>query len=168
MTVGDEQGWGSPKAEAQKVYEIYREAGGNFIDTGNFYTNGTSGRFLGVHSWPSREHRLTHKILQRGARHRSERSGQRKSMMQAVEASLKRLQTVAHVFFLSIMKGASEHANLTGAYQVIEELHAKRRSPTEDSSAQLLASLDQCLLLLRGDGSNASSCVRSLQYCRRV
>jgi aryl-alcohol dehydrogenase-like predicted oxidoreductase len=57
MTVGDEQGWGSPKAEAQKVYEIYREAGGNFIDTGNFYTNGTSGRFLGVHSWPSREHR---------------------------------------------------------------------------------------------------------------
>ena len=71
-------------------------------------------------------------------------------------------------FFLSIMKGASEHPNLAGAYQVIEELHAKRRSPTEDSSAQLLASSDQCLLLLRGDGSNASSCVRSLQYCRRV
>jgi hypothetical protein len=25
--------WGSPKAEAQKVHETYREAGGNFIDT---------------------------------------------------------------------------------------------------------------------------------------
>jgi aryl-alcohol dehydrogenase-like predicted oxidoreductase len=25
------------KAEAQKVYETYREAGGNFIDTANFY-----------------------------------------------------------------------------------------------------------------------------------
>src|SRR5258705_7703054 len=47
MTFGDEWGWGSPKDEAQKVYETYREAGGNFIDTANFYTNGTSERFLG-------------------------------------------------------------------------------------------------------------------------
>src|SRR5260221_7519307 len=47
MTFGDEWGWGSPKAEAQKVYETYREAGGNFIDTANFYTNGTSETFLG-------------------------------------------------------------------------------------------------------------------------
>jgi len=29
MTFGDEWGWGSPKDEAQKVYETYREAGGN-------------------------------------------------------------------------------------------------------------------------------------------
>jgi len=35
MTFGDELGWGSPKAEAQRVYETYREAGGNFIDTAN-------------------------------------------------------------------------------------------------------------------------------------
>src|SRR5947209_12195805 len=47
MTFGDEWGWGSPKAEAQKVYQTYREAGGNFIDTANFYTNGTSETFLG-------------------------------------------------------------------------------------------------------------------------
>ena len=47
MTFGDEWGWGSEKAEAQKVYETYREAGGNFIDTANFYTNGTSETFLG-------------------------------------------------------------------------------------------------------------------------
>src|SRR5258708_26055372 len=47
MTFGDEWGWGSPKAEAQKVYENYREAGGNFIDTPNFYTRGTSDKFVG-------------------------------------------------------------------------------------------------------------------------
>src|SRR6202030_4264619 len=47
MTFGDEWGWGSPKAKAQKVYETYREAGGNFIDTANFYTTGTSETFLG-------------------------------------------------------------------------------------------------------------------------
>jgi aryl-alcohol dehydrogenase-like predicted oxidoreductase len=47
MTFGDDWGWGSPKDEAQKVYETYREAGGNFIDTANVYTNGTSERFVG-------------------------------------------------------------------------------------------------------------------------
>src|SRR5260370_14889772 len=47
MTFGDEWGWGSPKVEAQKVYETYREAGGNFIDTANFYTHCTGETFLG-------------------------------------------------------------------------------------------------------------------------
>src|SRR6202043_3916689 len=47
MTFGDEWGWGSPKDEARKVYDAFREAGGNFIDTANFYTNGTSESFLG-------------------------------------------------------------------------------------------------------------------------
>src|ERR1700720_1573226 len=47
MTFGDELGWGSPKAEAQNVYETYREAGGNFIETANFYTGGTSEKFVG-------------------------------------------------------------------------------------------------------------------------
>jgi aryl-alcohol dehydrogenase-like predicted oxidoreductase len=69
MTFGDEWGWGSPKAEAQKVYETYREAGGNFIDTANFYTNGTSERFLGDFiSARSPERCLSHEILQRCAR----------------------------------------------------------------------------------------------------
>src|SRR5580658_4380431 len=47
MTFGNEWGWGSPKDEAQEVYETYREAGGNFIDTANFYTNSRSEKFLG-------------------------------------------------------------------------------------------------------------------------
>ena len=47
MTFGEEWGWGSPKAEAQKVYETYREAGGNLLDTANFYTSGTSEEFVG-------------------------------------------------------------------------------------------------------------------------
>jgi aryl-alcohol dehydrogenase-like predicted oxidoreductase len=47
MTFGDEWAWGSRKAEAQKVYETYREVGGNFVDTANFYTNGTSEKFVG-------------------------------------------------------------------------------------------------------------------------
>src|ERR1700675_3461832 len=38
MTFGEDWGWGSSKDEAQKIYETYREAGGNFIDTANVYT----------------------------------------------------------------------------------------------------------------------------------
>ena len=47
VTFGDERGWGSPKDEAQKVYETYREAGESFIDTANFYTGGASETFVG-------------------------------------------------------------------------------------------------------------------------
>jgi aryl-alcohol dehydrogenase-like predicted oxidoreductase len=47
MTFGDPWGWGSPKDESRKVYESYRETGGNFIDTANFYTGGSSERFVG-------------------------------------------------------------------------------------------------------------------------
>ena len=47
MTFGDDWGWGAAKDEARKVYDAFREAGGNFIDTANVYTNGTSESFLG-------------------------------------------------------------------------------------------------------------------------
>src|SRR5258706_4429463 len=47
MTFGEEWGWGTGKDEAKKVYDAFRDAGGNFIDTANQYTNGTSESFLG-------------------------------------------------------------------------------------------------------------------------
>src|SRR5258708_30564927 len=63
MTFGDEWGWGSDKDEARKVYDGFREAGGNFIDTANFYTNGTSESFLGeFNEGPSPEHGASHQI----------------------------------------------------------------------------------------------------------
>ena len=47
MTFGEDWGWGAPKEEALKVYNGFRDAGGNFIDTANVYTNGASGTFIG-------------------------------------------------------------------------------------------------------------------------
>src|SRR5580692_11514085 len=95
MTFGEEWGWGSPKAEAQKVYETYREAGGNLIDTANFYTGGTSEKFLGEFMRGHRESIvLATKYSNAAPGNDPNAAGnQRKSMMQAVEASLKRLQT---------------------------------------------------------------------------
>src|SRR3979490_63007 len=95
MAFGDEWGWGSPKAEAQKVYESYREAGGNFIDTANFYTNGTSERFLGEFIQGHRESVVLATKYSNAAPGTDPNAAgnHRKSMMQALEASLKRLQT---------------------------------------------------------------------------
>src|SRR6202051_4156838 len=47
MTFGEDWGWGAAKDEARKIYDAYREAGGNFIDTANVYTNGSSEKFVG-------------------------------------------------------------------------------------------------------------------------
>src|SRR6202522_1317386 len=95
MTFGDEWGWGSPKAESQKVYEAYREAGGNFIDTANFYTGGTSEKFLGEFMQGHRDSVvLATKYSNASPGNDPNAAGNhRKSMVQALEASLKRLKT---------------------------------------------------------------------------
>src|SRR6516225_4644962 len=95
MTFGEDWGWGSSKDEARKIYDAYRAAGGNFIDTANMYTNGTSEEFLGDFM---REHRqsvvLATKYSNAMAGTDPNAAGnQRKNMMQAVEASLRRLKT---------------------------------------------------------------------------
>src|SRR5258708_29635577 len=95
MTFGDEWGWGSPKDEAQKIYETYREAGGNFIDTANFYTNGTSEKFVGDFMRGHRESVvLATKYSNAAPANDPNAAGNhRKNLMQLVEARLKRLQT---------------------------------------------------------------------------
>lgn len=56
MTFGEDWGWGASKDEARKVFEAYAEAGGNFIDTANNYTNGTSERYVGEFIAADRQH----------------------------------------------------------------------------------------------------------------
>src|SRR3984957_18165566 len=47
MTFGEDWGWGASQEESRRIYDGFVEAGGNFIDTANLYTNGTSERYLG-------------------------------------------------------------------------------------------------------------------------
>ena len=95
MTFGDDWGWGSAKDEARKVYDAFREAGGNFIDTANFYTNGTSESFLGEFMSGHRQSvGMATKYSNWASGTDANAAGnQRKNMVQAVEASLKRLKT---------------------------------------------------------------------------
>jgi aryl-alcohol dehydrogenase-like predicted oxidoreductase len=95
MTFGEEWGWGAAKDESRKLYDAFREAGGNFIDTANFYTNGTSESFLGEFM---KDHRqsvvLATKYTNAAPGTDPNAAGNhRKSMVQALEASLRRLKT---------------------------------------------------------------------------
>jgi aryl-alcohol dehydrogenase-like predicted oxidoreductase len=95
MTFGDDWGWGAAKDEARKVYNAFREAGGNFIDTANVYTNGTSESFLGEFIEGQRQSVVVATKYTNAAPGTDPNAAgnHRKSMMQAVEASLKRLRT---------------------------------------------------------------------------
>src|SRR2546430_5565846 len=95
MTFGEDWGWGSTKDEARKVYDAFRAAGGNFIDTANLYTNGSSESFLGEFMQGHRPSMvLATKYTNAAAGSDPNAAGnQRKNMMQSVEASLQRLKT---------------------------------------------------------------------------
>ena len=101
MTFGDDWGWGAAKDESRKIYDAYREAGGNFIDTANIYTNGSSEKLVGEFVSGHREEvvvatKYTNAIVGFTGKPGTDANAggnQRKNMVQAVEASLKRLGT---------------------------------------------------------------------------
>ena len=95
MTFGEDWGWGSSQEESRKIYDAFMEAGGNFIDTANVYTNGTSEKYLGEFIASDRERVvLATKYTNGPANHNPNGAGNhRKNMVQSVEGSLKRLKT---------------------------------------------------------------------------
>jgi aryl-alcohol dehydrogenase-like predicted oxidoreductase len=95
MTFGEEWGWGSSKDDSRAILDAFFEAGGNFIDTANVYTNGTSETFLGEFLQGRRDEAVlaTKYTNTRAGTDANAGGNQRKSMMRAVEASLKRLRT---------------------------------------------------------------------------
>lgn len=95
MTFGEEWGFGANGDESRAMYEAFREAGGNFVDTANIYTNGTSETMLGEFMQGHRDSIvLATKYSNSGLMGDPNAGGNnRKAMMREVEASLKRLQT---------------------------------------------------------------------------
>lgn len=95
MTFGEEWGWGVDKATSQAIFEAYAGAGGNFIDTANRYTEGTSEKFVGEFIHSEREHFVlgSKYTLKMRPGDPNFSGNHRKNMMQSVHASLKRLNT---------------------------------------------------------------------------
>jgi aryl-alcohol dehydrogenase-like predicted oxidoreductase len=100
MTFGEDWGWGAGKDEARRIYEAYRGAGGNFIDTANVYTGGSSEKFVGEFIAGHRDEvvlatKYSNAVSAVTGVNGDPNAGgnQRKNMVRAVEASLKRLGT---------------------------------------------------------------------------
>ncbi|MER7211262.1 aldo/keto reductase [Streptosporangium sp. NPDC000239] len=95
MTFGSDWGWGSDKDEARQIFDAYLDRGGNFVDTANQYTNGTAERLLGEFAHGRRERLVLATKYTLATRPGDPNSGgnHRKSMIDSVEASLRRLNT---------------------------------------------------------------------------
>lgn len=95
MTFGQEWGFGSDADESRRVFDLYTTRGGNFLDTANFYTNGTSETMLGGFLQGRRDQFvLATKFSLTIRRGNPNAAGNhRKCIAQSLDASLKRLRT---------------------------------------------------------------------------
>jgi aryl-alcohol dehydrogenase-like predicted oxidoreductase len=95
MTFGTDWGWGADPDECRKMLDCYAEAGGNFVDTANNYTNGTSERIVGELVAAERDHFVVATKYSLSTRPDDPNAGgnHRKSLVRALEASLERLAT---------------------------------------------------------------------------
>jgi aryl-alcohol dehydrogenase-like predicted oxidoreductase len=98
MTFGQDWGnmlLGASKEESKKMFEHFVEAGGNFIDTANVYQNGSSEKYIGEFIAPEREKFVlaTKYTISTNPDDPNASGSHRKSLVQSVSASLKRLNS---------------------------------------------------------------------------
>ena len=95
MTFGEEWNWGSDKETSKTIFDMYANADGNFIDTANLYTNGTSERYVGDFIAADRDYWVvaTKYTLSMFPNDPNGSGNHRKNMKRSLEASLKRLNT---------------------------------------------------------------------------
>jgi aryl-alcohol dehydrogenase-like predicted oxidoreductase len=95
MTFGNDWGWGAPKDESRRMFDLFVGAGGNFIDTSNNYTNGTSEKFIGEFIKDDRDHFVVATKYTLTERKPDPNFGgnHRKNLRRSIEGSLQRLGT---------------------------------------------------------------------------
>ena len=95
MTFGTEWGTGADKEESKRIFEAFVNRGGNFIDTANRYTEGTSEKWVGEFIASQRDYFVlaTKYTLYDNRKDPNASGNHRKNMMRSVEESLRRLQT---------------------------------------------------------------------------
>ncbi|WP_296746757.1 aldo/keto reductase [Mesorhizobium sp.] len=97
MTFGTEWGWGADRDTARAMFDTYVEAGGNFFDTADLYTGGTSetwlGRFIAERGLRDKAVIATKFTFNAEPGNPNAGGNGRKNILRAVDASLKRLGT---------------------------------------------------------------------------
>ncbi len=93
MTFGET--WGADEAESRRIFDAYVDRGGNFVDTAGFYAQGRSESLTGAFA-EAKRNRLVLSTKYTLAVEMGDPNGagnSRKSMVRAVEDSLRRLRT---------------------------------------------------------------------------
>jgi len=95
MTFGESWGFGCSKEESTRLFELFTELGGNFIDTANRYTEGESETILGGLIAPNRDRYVVASkyTLSTDLQDPNANGNHRKNLVRSVEASLRRLET---------------------------------------------------------------------------
>jgi aryl-alcohol dehydrogenase-like predicted oxidoreductase len=95
MTFGSAWGWGAEIGEARRIFDLYVDRGGNFIDTAVNYTDGASERFLGEFIGGKRERVVlaTKFTMARDPGNPNAGGNHRLNMIRSVEQSLRQLAT---------------------------------------------------------------------------
>lgn len=95
MTFGTDWGWGASEAESRKQFDLFAHAGGTLIDTANKYTNGSAESIVGDLIAADRDHFVLGTKYSLSLRDGDLNAGgnHRKSLVTALEASLRRLRT---------------------------------------------------------------------------
>ncbi|MBF0500006.1 MAG: aldo/keto reductase [Candidatus Riflebacteria bacterium] len=115
MTFGESWGTGSTRETSGHIFDAFLEAGGNFVDTANFYTEGESEEFLGEFMKGRREQIVLSTKYTLNVRPDDPNGGgnQRKNLLQSVEASLKRLKTdYIDIYWVHIWDGMTPIAEI--------------------------------------------------------
>ena len=98
MTFGESSGFGADVATSQRIMDRFLDRGGNFIDTANTYTDGESEQIIGNHigTDPAKRNRVVIATKFGANMDPGDPNGggaNRKSIIAACEASLRRLRT---------------------------------------------------------------------------
>jgi aryl-alcohol dehydrogenase-like predicted oxidoreductase len=95
MTFGSDWGWGADAAEARRIFDLYVDRGGNFIDTAVNYTNGEAERLLGTFIADTRETIVlaTKFTMSRAPGNPNAGGNHRLNLVRSVEQSLRQLGT---------------------------------------------------------------------------
>jgi len=97
MTFGTEWGWGSAESAAREMFDRYLDAGGNFVDTADGYTGGSSESLVGkfIRDRGNRDRVVLATKFTFASEPGNPNSGGngRKNIHRALEGSLRRLQT---------------------------------------------------------------------------
>ncbi|MES2519912.1 MAG: aldo/keto reductase [Bacteroidota bacterium] len=95
MTFGTEWGWGADYETSKSIFDAYANADGNFIDTANRYTEGSSEKMVGEFISSDRDHFVLatkYSLFDRKG-DPNFAGNHRKNMVRSVNESLKRLKT---------------------------------------------------------------------------